>query len=130
MHNTRLKTSKRTASKIDEIHRVLKLSSKAAIARIAIGLSLQDPSDPRVDYESVLDDNSGFELQRSTLFGNFEGIYRALLAEHLYSNVSESEYFPNLIKAHIERGIYLLYSEFRMAGNKDNLISHLLGRLS
>ena len=129
VYTTRLKTSKKTAIKIDELHRVVKFSTKAVLARIAIGLSLQDTSDPRDEFENQIRDNSGFELARNTLLGDHEDVYRSLIIEHINTSLKEEDFFPTLVKAHIERGIYLLYAEYRMAGNKEKLISHLVGRL-
>jgi DNA sulfur modification protein DndE len=126
MFSSRLKTSNITANKLDDIHKTLRLSSKAAVARIAIGLSLNLKSDPRLDYSEQINDNSGFEFQRSTLLGEYEDVYRVLIIEHLQKYIFEDQYYPNLVKAHIERGIYLLHSEMKMAGNRDKLVKHLL----
>jgi DNA sulfur modification protein DndE len=128
MFSNRLKTSTTTSQKLEEIYKTLRLSSKpkAAIARIAIGLSLKHESDPRLEYETQILDNSGLEFQRTTLLGNYEDLYKIIIIEHLNKYVSDEEYFPKLVKAHLERGIFLLYSELKMAGNKEKLLSYLL----
>ena len=104
----------------------MNLSSKAALARIAIGLSLQEKSDPRNDSSLDIKDNSGFEFQRSTLTAEFDSAYKAKIVEHVGEFVSEEDYYPHLIKAHIERGMRMLYAEYQMAGNRIKLFKRLL----
>lgn len=125
--NTRLKTSKNIEQKLNELHASLKFSSKAAVARIAIGLSLKDVNDPRTQLEHLVSDTSGFEFQRHTLTGDFDEIYKIMILQHINTEIDEDSYFPSLVNAHIERGINFLYSEYKMAGNREKLMIYLLG---
>lgn len=127
MLNSRLRTSKITDEKLEELHRIMNLSSKAAIARISIGISLKISTDPRNEKIEQLNDNTGFEFQRNTLAGDFDDVYRAMMTQHIGHHILDEEYFPKLIKAHIERGIFLLYSEYQLLGNREKLIDFLLG---
>lgn len=125
--NTRLKTSKNTDIKLEEMHKTLRFSSKAVLARIAIGISLQQKGDPRLQDKHRVKDVSGFEFGRNTLTGDLDDIYKILVIEHLGKRISEEEYFPLLLNAHIERGTNIMYSEFKLRSNKQNFIKYLLG---
>jgi DNA sulfur modification protein DndE len=124
---TRLKTSKNVDEKLDEIKRVAKFSTKAAIARIAIGLSLRVEEDPREQLVNIVADASGFEFQRHTLTGDYDDLYKILIAQHLGRQITDEEFFPEMFNAHLERGINMLYAELKMAGNREKLIKFLLG---
>ena len=63
MINTRLRTSKKTEQHLEELQKVLGLSTKAAIARIAIGLSLNSGNNPLEDTRFNIQDQTGFEIQ-------------------------------------------------------------------
>lgn len=123
----RLKTSRNVDVKLEDIKRVAKFSTKAAIARIAIGLSLKDKEDPRLQLNNVVADSSGFEFQRHTLTGDNDDLFKILLSQHIEKQLSDEEFFPELINAHIERGINILHSELKMAGNREKFIKFLLG---
>lgn len=118
----RLKTTKNASDKSDELQRVLKLQSKAAVMRLGIGLSLKDSSIPN----TKLDLKDGFELQKATITGEDDDLFRLLITQHTNKKLSYEEYFPTLLNAHIERGVNLLYSEYELLGNKDKLIKYLL----
>lgn len=124
MNTVRLKTSEETERKIDEMNSSLRLSTKAAVARIAIGVSLKKQEEPSYKFRSV--DSNGFEFQRFTLTGDYDDLYKAMIIEKHGKPLMDSEYFPKYVKMHIEHGVSLLYSEFRMAGNREKLISKLL----
>ena len=38
----------------------------------------------------------------------------------------DDEYFSKLLNAHLERGVNLLYTEFKFLGNRDKLLAFLL----
>ena len=90
----KLRTSKETMTIFEEIGLSLHLQP-FALCKIAIALSL------RVDDKLVEDD---FKT-------NSDGI-------------SEDDYFPKYMKAHIDRGATLLYSEFKYSGT--NFYKHVL----
>ncbi len=125
--NIRLRTSKNTDIKLNELSKSLKLPSKASIARIAIGLSLKEETDPRTDLNHIIADSNGFEFFRHTLTGNKDVLYKLMIVQHLGETITEDEYFPGLFNAHLERGINLLHAEYKMAGNRVKLIKYLLG---
>lgn len=124
--NERMKTSKKTHERLEAMQKSLKFSTKAALARIAIGYSLRFEGDPRQDEEFLIVDNSGFEFQRSTLTGDQDYIYKIMVIQHINKHIEDSEYYPKLLKAHLERGLKYLYSEFQYLGNRDKFFDFLL----
>ncbi len=126
--NTRLKTSKKTDQYLEELHSVLGLTTKAAIARIAIGLSLNSNNNPLVDSRFNGTDQTGFEFQRQTLFGEYDALYKALITESLGEVLTDEEFFPRAVYCHLEQGIYLLVAEYKHHGNRSKLYTYLLNQ--
>ena len=126
--NNRLKTSKKTEQYLDELQNVLGLSTKAAISRIAIGLSLNSNNNPLDDSRFNGSDQTGFEFQRYTLFGEYESLYKALMTQALGKEITDEEFFPRIVYCHLEQGIYLLFSEYKHQGNRSKLYTYLLNQ--
>ncbi len=126
----RLRTSSDTEMKLIELDRKIRLSSKAAIMRIAIACSLKQDGDPRIisgekiAYE--IKNQGGMDYQRLTIFGQAEEMYRTLMINHLGHDITDEEFFPELTCAHIKRGVDYLYSEFRYIDDKDKFFAKLI----
>lgn len=118
--NFRLKTSSSTGEKILALQTNTGLTWNI-LARIAIALSLKDPSSP----EDVKN-RSGLEIHRNALTGEMDFVYKTLIKQHSQRNVPEDEYFPDLFNAHLERGMTILENEYKYAGNFEKLLSSLL----
>jgi DNA sulfur modification protein DndE len=116
-----LKTSKYVDETLNELFSVTKITPNV-LARIAVALSIsRDPSIP----EEVTD-RGGREFNRDTLTGEYDYIYKALIAHHAGREISEEEFFPTLFNAHINRGIRILANEYKYAKNLENLIRNLI----
>lgn len=117
--NFRLKTSKQSEILLKN------LSSSTGytwnvLSRIAVSLSLNIPTEPL-----PVTDSTGVDISRNTMTGEFDYIYKSLIAQHAEKNISDEEYFPDLFNAHLDRGIVLLNSEYQLAGNTDRLLTNL-----
>ena len=123
--NGRLTTSLEVEQKIIELQKLLKLSTKASVIRIALGLSLKSKEDPRKVYNEKNNDHGGGSYQRITITGDYDELYRALLIEQLNKEVDDTELFPELFNAHISRGIYALYDEYQLKGNYDKVLDSI-----
>ena len=117
----KLRTSKETMTIFEEIGLSLHLQP-FALCKIAIALSL------RVDDKLVEDDfktnSDGLELNRQTITGEYDDLFKALIISKNGQGISEDDYFPKYMKAHIDRGAALLYSEFKYSGT--NFYKHVL----
>ena len=117
----KLRTSKETMTIFEEIGLSLHLQP-FALCKIAIALSL------RVDDKLVEDDfktnSDGLELNRQTITGEYDDLFKALIISNNGQGISEDDYFPKYMKAHIDRGAALLYSEFKYSGA--NFYKHII----
>ncbi|VEI08063.1 DndE family protein [Kurthia zopfii] len=117
--NFRLKTSKKAAELLKE------LSSSTGytwnvLSRISVALSLKIKEQPEAVQDSL-----GVDINRTTMTGEYDYIYKALITQHLGHAISDDEYFPALFNAHLERGIIILHGEYTLAGNTDRLLTNL-----
>ena len=114
----------RTSKKTEELFEAIEASENLqpyALSKLAISLSLKS-DEPLLD-EDFKTDNNGLELNRQTITGEYDDLYKCLVAMKENRHVDDDEYFQKYIKAHLDRGAKLLYSEFRDGGD---FITHLL----
>lgn len=123
--NTRITTSNDIENKIQELQNIMKLSTKAAVMRIAIGLSLRLKEDPREKFQNDINDNSGANYQRITITGDFDDIYKSLITNHFGQPLDDNQKYIELIKAHISRGVNILYEEYQLKGSSEKIIDTL-----
>lgn len=115
----RMKTSKKTMNILLELKERTKVTPNY-IARIAICLSLRDPSQIENDPNTA-----GLEFNRHTLTGDYDRIFKALIAQHCNRELTDEEYFPIFINRHLERGANLLNEIYKYEGNFENFIKEL-----
>lgn len=114
----------RTSKKTEELFEAIEASENLqpyALSKLAISLSLK--SDESLSDDDFKTDNNGLELNRQTITGEYDDLYKCLIAMKEKRHVDDDEYFQKYIKAHLDRGAKLLYSEFRYGGD---FITHLL----
>lgn len=110
----KLKTSKKTAEIFDRIE-----GSKClpcyTLVKLAIALSLRSKEHLK---ESDFHTNTlGRELNRQTITGDADALYKCLMELHAQKHLTDEEFFPSYVKAHIDRGAILLDQEQRYGGN-------------
>ena len=119
----RLKTSKRTKEIFEEIAKSANLKP-FALSKMAVSLSLKD-STPISEYEN--NDTNGLELQRATVTGEFDTIFKSLIEVNLGKNISDDEYYPHFMKLHMDRGAELLYNQYKYSGgNLEKFLRNVL----
>ncbi|WP_243387442.1 DndE family protein [Bacillus kexueae] len=116
----RIKTSKQTQDILKDLQSSTNLTPNI-LGRLAISLSLL-LDEPIEQFES---DTNGLEFNRNTLTGNQDVVFKVLIAQQLGRNITDEEYFPTLIKKHLDRGAKLLLNEYRYAGNYEKFIKSL-----
>ena len=126
----RFKTTLDAETKIVELQSALQTTTKAAIIRLAIAFSLKESDDPRfVDGKEVkysMKGKNGADYAISTIYADDEIIYKVLMEEKLGHSITDEEFYPDLTSAHVERGIRLLHSEYKLRGNKNEFLEYLL----
>lgn len=104
----KLKTSKKSEEIFSRIESSENLPFYVTV-KLAMAMSLRS--------EKPLDDNDfntnalGRELNRQTITGDADALYKCLM--ELYSNkhLTDEEFFPGYVKAHIDRGALMLERE-------------------
>lgn len=105
----KLKTSKQTEMLIDRIETSENLPWYT-LARLAMALSIAQGPLKESDFET---DSAGKELNRYTVTGDEDIVYRCLVQMQEVRHLTDDEYFPLYIKAHLDRGSKLLDQEQR-----------------
>lgn len=108
----RLKTSKKTKDIFEEIGSSSNLKP-FALSKIAIALSLKDSKS--IDLYDETDTN-GLELQRSTVTGEFDNVYKSLMEVNLNKHLTDDEYYPLYTKKHIDKGAEILQNLYKYSG--------------
>lgn len=116
----KIRTSKKTQELFEAIEARENLQPYT-LSKLAISLSLKS-KEPLMDSDFKTD-NYGLELNRQTITGEHDELFKCLIAMKENRHIDDDEYFQKYIKAHLDRGAKLLYSEFRYGGD---FITHLL----
>ena len=109
----KLKTSKNTETIFDRIEGSENLPWYTS-ARLAIALSIRSGKLTENDFFS---DSFGRELNRQTITGDTDIVYKCLIQLQEEKHISDDEYFPAYVKAHLDRGAILLDQEQRYSND-------------
>lgn len=118
----KIKTSKKTMAIFEEItastnYAPFILSKLAISMSLKSGAPMQEP-----DYKA---DSLGLELNRQTITGEWDELYKGLIEMFEEKHISDDDFFQKHLKAHLDRGARMIYSEFKY--NKDFLLALLSG---
>lgn len=105
----RLKTSKKTQEIYEGLY-VREHLQPFALAKISIALALN------VGFSSndiTVGDINGLDLNRQTITGENDALFKALIEINEQRHIYEDEYFPNVVKQYIDYGAVLLEREYR-----------------
>lgn len=111
----KLKTAKETMNLFEEIGSAIHLQP-FALCKLAIALSLR--CSDLLSVEDLSTDNDGLELNRQTITGEYDDLFKALIISNHGKGLTDEQYFPKYLKAHIDRGAKILYSEYKYSNNK------------
>lgn len=92
------------------------------LSKIAIALSIKNGKLEQCDMDT---DNEGLELSRQTIFGDHDLIFKALIINCQNKAVCDDEFFPDMVKAHLDRGAKLLENEKRYSKDFYNHLCNL-----
>lgn len=102
-----------TSVKTQEIFKSLSQSlglQPFILSKLAIALSVRKGKVLEKDYKT---DNDGLELSRQTIFGDHDLLFKSLIINRENRAINEEEYFPTIVKAHLDRGAKMLEDEKR-----------------
>lgn len=100
------KTSKNNHSLVSNLTRILSLGHENHIGRIGIMFSIKHDSE-NINHEVELKDSGGKEYSANVLFGEYEELYREVIAFSHNTAVNDPK-IDSYIKYHLDRGIELL----------------------
>jgi DNA sulfur modification protein DndE len=91
------------------------------LSKLAISMSLKSKT-PLNENDFKLD-SFGLELNRQTITGEWDELYKSLIEMAEGQHLSDDDYFQKYLKAHLDRGAKMLYGEFKY--NSDFLLALL-----
>lgn len=106
----RTKTSKRTMEIFEIIYQKEYLQP-FVLAKLSIALAIYN----KFKYDGKLEDTNGLDLNRQTITGDNDLLFKKLIEQNEGKSIPEEEYFPNYVKAYMDRGAELLFSEFKQS---------------
>lgn len=121
----RLKTSRKTKEIFEEIGGSSNLKP-FALSKIAVSMSLNHSVSIE---EYVNNDTNGLELQRATVTGEFDDMFKSLIEMNLGKHINDDEYYPYYMKLHIDRGAELLSNKYKYSGgNLEKFLTKLIDK--
>ena len=115
----KLKTSKKTEEILTQIESRVNIPY-ATLVKLSLALSLRQGPLSEEDFKT---NNLGRELNRQTITGDADALYKCLFEVCANRHMSDEEYFPGAVKAHLDRGSILLQNELRYSGSE--FLEHL-----
>lgn len=116
----KIRTSKKTMTNFEEITASENLPP-FILSKLAISMSLK--SKLPLKENDFHTDSNGLELNRQTITGEFDMIFKSMIEVFENKHLSDDEYFQKYLKAHLDRGAKMIHSEFKY--NKDFLLALL-----
>lgn len=118
----RLKTSKETENILKELEGRTRLKPYTLVKH-AIAWSVKE----NVSVQDYKTDSEGLDLNRQTITGDYDIYFKVMIEEVENKFLSDEEYFPTYVKAHIDRGAVILLNMYNHAGSIDNYVKQSLG---
>ena len=104
----RTKTSKKTMEIYSYIQQREYLQPYI-LAKISIALAIKH----KFKFDGVLADTYGLDLNRQTITGNNDLLFKKLIEMNERHSIKEEEYFPDYVKAYMDKGAELLEQEYK-----------------
>lgn len=117
----KLHTAKQTQEIFNSLGQSLGLQPYI-LSKLAIALSVKKGC---IEPDDCKTDNDGIELSRQTIFGDHDLLFKALIINTEHRSINEEEYFPGIVKAHLDRGAKLLEDEKRYSKDFYNHLCRL-----
>lgn len=118
----RLKTSKKTEEIFKDLEGKTNLKPYTLVKH-AIAWSIKE----NTSVSGFRSDSEGLDLNRQTITGEHDTYFKVLIEQVEGVKLTEEEYFPAYVKAHIDRGAIILMNMYKHAGTLDDYIKKSLG---
>lgn len=114
----RTKTSKKTMEIFSYIQQREYLQP-FILAKISISLAIRK----KYKFEGIVADTLGLDLNRQTITGENDLLFKKLIEMNEGRNIPEEEYFPNYVKAYMDKGAEILEQEYKYS---QDIYKHLV----
>lgn len=106
----KIRTSKKTMELFEEITASTNYAP-FILSKLAISMSVKSgiPLSER-DFKT---DTYGLELNRQTITGEFDELFKSIIEVYEGKHLNDDEYFQKYLKAHLDRGARMIHSEFK-----------------
>ena len=115
----KIKTSKKTMMLFEEM---TASSNYAPFILSKLSISLSVKSKIPLEVNDFKTDSLGLELNRQTITGEWDDLYKCLIEMSENHHIDDDEYFQKYLKAHLDRGAKLLLNVYKYSRN---FIDHL-----
>ena len=119
----KIRTSRKTMESFNEIMGAEGFQP-FILSKLAISMSLKN--EEKLTEKDFHTDNNGLELNRQTITGEYDVLFKGLIEMYEGRHIEDDEYFSKYLKAHLDRGAKQLYSEYKYQG--DFITSLITGR--
>lgn len=106
----KIRTSKKTMELFEEITSSTNYAP-FILSKLAISMSIK--SNVPLEEKDFQTDGFGLELNRQTITGEFDALFKSIIEVFEGKHLDDDEYFQKYLKAHLDRGAKLIYSEYR-----------------
>lgn len=114
----RTKTSKKTMEIFEAIGAREHLQP-FALSKISIALAIKS----KYKYTEENRDSLGLDLNRQTITGEYDLLYKKLIEQNEGRSIPEEEYFPDVLKSYLDYGAGLLEQEYKYT---NDIYCHLM----
>ncbi len=114
----KIRTSKRTMEIFEEIYASTNYAP-FILSKLAISMSIK--SNVPLEEKDFQTDSLGLELNRQTITGEFDELFKSIIEIFEGKHLDDDEYFQKYLKAHLDRGARLIHSEFKY--NQDLILA-------
>ena len=114
----RTKTSKKTMEIFEAIG-IREHLQPFALSKIAIALAIKN----KYKFTGENSDSLGLDLNRQTITGEYDLLYKKLIEQNEGRSIPEEEYFPDVLKAYLDYGAGLLEQEYKYT---NDIYCHLM----
>lgn len=108
----------RTSRKTQELFEILgnsEMLQPFALSKLAIAVSIKLGTP--LSEKELKTDNNGLELNRQTITGEYDSVYKSLIEMFENKHLTDDDYVRTYLKAHIDRGAILLSNYHKYNGS-------------
>ena len=114
----KIRTSKKTMDLFEEISASTNYAP-FILSKLAISMSIK--SNVPLEEKDFQTDGLGLELNRQTITGEFDELFKSIIEVFEGKHLDDDEYFQKYLKAHLDRGAKMIHSEYKY--NSDFLVA-------